>query len=363
MKAPYPPNVREKPGPNGKTIYFLDYWDPFQEKRIRQTIGKRKDHAVKKSAAIYEDLMAKFRGEEPIEEITEQTLTGLKDTFLRGKQLRRRPATYRRYKACVENFLAFLQENFPDTQNASAVSKAMVEEFLERQTERGRSTATTNNELRTIKSMFKFAVEEGWIRSNPAQNVVRLLEPNEARRVKYWSKGEVQAILAAVKPYYRDAFEFLYQTGLRREELTHLTWSDVLNPDTAEPSIAIQASPEKGDWKPKTGERRIVPLSTKAIEILRRQTHSELHPFVFHSKTGRVLRGNKLRDELARALEKLELKGNVHQFRHTFASHLVSEGVTLQVVGDLLGHKDPKTTLIYAHLSPDYLRSAVQKLA
>ena len=77
---------------------------------------------------------------------------------------------------------------------------------------------------------------------------------------------------------------------------------------------------------------------------------------------GKVLRGNKLRDELSRALKHLNFDGDVHKLRHPFASHLVMNGETLYTVGELLGHSDPKTTIIYAHLAEDHLRKAVHKL-
>jgi site-specific recombinase XerD len=51
-----------------------------------------------------------------------------------------------------------------------------------------------------------------------------------------------------------------------------------------------------------------------------------------------------------------------HALRHTFASHLVMRGVHLAVVRELLGHKDIKTTMVYAHLAPDTKHEAVQVL-
>jgi len=62
-------------------------------------------------------------------------------------------------------------------------------------------------------------------------------------------------------------------------------------------------------------------------------------------------------------LEHCGIKGaSLHTLRHTFASHLVMNGTDVYTVQKLLGHSSIKTTEIYAHLAPDFLKAAVQKL-
>ena len=61
-------------------------------------------------------------------------------------------------------------------------------------------------------------------------------------------------------------------------------------------------------------------------------------------------------------LRGLGIEGSLHSFRHTFASHLIMKGADLYSVSKLLGHASIKTTEIYAHLAPDYLKAAVGRL-
>jgi len=73
---------------------------------------------------------------------------------------------------------------------------------------------------------------------------------------------------------------------------------------------------------------------------------------------------NWLRLELIKIARKASIKDltKIHTLRHTFASHLVMNGVDLPTVKRLMGHTDIQTTMIYAHLAPEHLTDAVNKL-
>ncbi|GAF76077.1 unnamed protein product, partial [marine sediment metagenome] len=121
----------------------------------------------------------------------------------------------------------------------------------------------------------------------------------------------------------------------------------------------------KSDWQPKTGEREI-PVSEALAEIL--QDHKQKRPkdipsdYVFYTKSGKRL--TKTREKLMTVAKEAGLEDvtKVHTLRHTFASHLVMNGVDLPTVQKLMGHSDIQTTMIYAHLAPDHLAGAVEKL-
>ena len=85
--------------------------------------------------------------------------------------------------------------------------------------------------------------------------------------------------------------------------------------------------------------------------------------FVFPHKDGGKIK-MKLRDKLIQIAKQAGIDDltRVHTLRHTFASHLVMKGVDLPTVMKLMGHSDIQTTMIYAHLAPDHLAGAVNKL-
>jgi integrase len=144
-------------------------------------------------------------------------------------------------------------------------------------------------------------------------------------------------------------------TGMRRGELFSLRWADV---DLHAKMITVRASSAK------SGQTRRIPLSPEAITILtawhkRQEGH---HGLVFPGMSGdRLTNINKSWGALIKAAK---IDGfNFHDLRHSFASKLVQVGIDLNTVRTLLGHSEIATTLIYAHLAPDNLRAAVEKLA
>ena len=100
------------------------------------------------------------------------------------------------------------------------------------------------------------------------------------------------------------------------------------------------------------------------VELKERNKRTVKSDFVFPDSGGGRMK-TKLREKLIQIAKKAEI-GNltkVHTLRHTFASHLVMKGVDLPTVQKLMGHSDIQSTKIYAHLAPDHLANAVDKLS
>jgi integrase len=157
------------------------------------------------------------------------------------------------------------------------------------------------------------------------------------KTLEAWSCRESAAIV-----------RFALLTGIRRGELFKLTWDDI---DFERSLLTLR--------NPKGGKTTSLSVSEQALEVLKCKERTS--PFIFPGKDGKQrtdFKGPWLRIRKAAGLPEIF---RFHGLRHHFASALVSSGVDLYVVQQLLTHKDSKTTQRYAHLAPGALREAAQK--
>lgn len=230
--------------------------------------------------------------------------------------------------------------------------------FLEKEVTNGKKwQPKTVNGLRTILiQLFDYAIKHGYLLTNNAKGT-KTFQVIKQNIVEYFPEEELEKIWKELDEYWVETLKFIVHTGLRKGEWINLKWDNVIL-DGDNSSIAIVSS---GSWKIKTGDSRVIPLNRTALEIIKKQKGRNKE-YVFTSKNGSKIHPDKPYHSLKTALKNLGLQGDVHKLRHTFASNLVMKGSPLYDVQRLLGHRDIQTTMIYAHLSPDYLKESVKKL-
>lgn len=140
-------------------------------------------------------------------------------------------------------------------------------------------------------------------------------------------------------------------TGMRKGEILNLKWENV---DLKHGLILLDIT--------KNGERREIPINETVRATLQALPRRLDIPHVFFNpKTGLPYRD--IKGSFATALRRSKiLDFRFHDLRHTFASHLVMANIDLTTVKELLGHKDIKMTLRYAHLAPSHKVKAVDVL-
>jgi integrase len=212
--------------------------------------------------------------------------------------------------------------------------------------------ATVNRELTLLKHMLTKAVEWGYLKRNSASSVRLFKEP--PGRLRYLEVEEIKRLLDSCNdphaPHLRPIVIMALHTGMRLGEILGLQWQEI---DSKRRLITIT--------KTKNNERKIIPINDVLYDELVKLPKHVTSPYLFYHPDGTRL--FHIHHSFHHALKKAGIaEFRFHDLRHTFASHLAMLGVPLEIIGALLGHKDPKMTKRYAHLSPASLKVAVTTL-
>ncbi|MDZ7796984.1 MAG: site-specific integrase [Candidatus Marinimicrobia bacterium] len=323
-------------------------------KDIKEIIGTSKRQAEIAAAAKTSELFGE-KFDIPQKQII--TIENLHKEYLSGKR-NLRESSVNRYKNLFKSFSDFMSKNFRTGWNdVSKIQKHHIEAYANQLHQiEGKAPKTVNGALDLIKSLFSYAVKNDYIRKSPAMNVIKFALKDE-KEALYFTRDDLVKIWEKVDPYWLNFLKILYYTGMRKGELINLTWNNVTLKKDEEKVTVISSD----DYRTKTGKKRNIPLKKEAIEILKNQKGKD-NKYVFVSRTGKKIHPDKPYHAIKKALEKVGLEGDVHKLRHTFASHCVMKGRSIFETKELLGHRDIKSTMIYAHLSPNTLKEAVEVL-
>ena len=208
-----------------------------------------------------------------------------------------------------------------------------------------------NRVLSLLSKMFSLAIKWGWCDKNPVIGVTRY---PEHKRERWLKDDELERLWSALEPYesYPSAnvIRILLLTGSRLGEVLNATWN--------------QFDLDAGVWtKPFTHTKQKktehLPLSTPALLLFKKMKEESKGPFLFCSRSDIHKPLTNINKFWRKLLKETEIENiRIHDLRHTYASHLVSNGVSLSAIGKLLGHTQAATTQRYAHLADQALRDA-----
>ena len=352
--------LRQRKGKKGIS-YFIDF--TVNGRRYRLGAGTNKKIALEICQKKELELSLGHFNILPKENVKSLSLAELVKQFLASKRNHIRASSLKRYQNYLDKFIDYMEKFFPGPSlNISEIRTSYIEEscnyFLENKVTNGNKwEPKTVNGLRTVViQIFDYGIKQKFLSSNPAKDTKKFRE-NGKNVVEYFTEAELEKIWNELDEYWIDPLKFIVHTGLRKGEWINLKWENV-KLDGDNPIITIVSS---GSWKTKTGESRVIPLNKIAVDIIKKQ-NGRNSEYVFTLKNGSKIHPDKPYHKLKTALKNLGLTGDIHKLRHTFASNLVMKGRPLYDVQKLLGHKDIQTTMIYAHLSPDYLKESVKTL-
>ena len=329
-------------------IYWASYTDP-DGKRVRRSTGTtdRKEAAALEARWKLEAHEARQWGREPDREIETVMLA-----FLKAKGDKRSHA--------VDLVHARRWRELMAGRTVQSLKPADIHGYIAARKQTGVSNSTVNRELSFLAACIAWCNRElGWNLPNPIQGR-KLKEPEG--RTRWLSLEQAERLIVAARsstraPYLADFLTLALNTGMRRGEMLGLEWRRV---DLQRRVISLEAVHTK------TGKSRSVPLNdnARAALINRARFRAEkcpASPWVFANDKGAriacVARGFERACRVA-GIEDFR----VHDLRHTCAAWLVTSGVPLPEVRDLLGHSSVTMTERYAHLAQENIRAAVDRL-
>lgn len=239
------------------------------------------------------------------------------------------------------------------------ITSSSISDYVEkRKTEGGAAHGTINREYSMLSKAFSLACRRwNWCRENPCSRIQKLPENNQIDR---WLTGdEYQRLINASAGYLNgqlpDIITLALFTGLREGNILSLAWDEI---NLFRQVIIVSKE------KTKNGRPLTIPMNNTVYNLLlRRSKVRSMSGYVFITDNGTIIRGRNLVREFDKVVAKAGIENlTFHCLRHTAATWMVQNGVDIFTVKEILGHKDIRSTMRYAHHYPESLRNSIKIL-
>lgn len=242
-------------------------------------------------------------------------------------------STIKSYLGAISYFLSFF-----DGRDYEEISKQEIEAYVyQLKTKYKISDTKQNTVINAIKAYYEHVLGK-------PREYYDLQRPKKSKSLPdVFSKEEVSKIIACTENIKHKAILMtIYSGGLRISEALNLRITDLHSDDGY---IFIKDSKGKRDRK--------TVLSPVLLTVLR--TYYKAHKpsyWLFEGQEGGKYSAKSIQQILRKAVDKAGANpwGTVHTLRHSFATHLLQEGVNLRIIQTMLGHSSSKTTEIYTHV-------------
>lgn len=287
-----------------------------------------------------------------------------------------KPSTFQRYESLYRNYI---KESEIAGNKLINIKTIHLQKFYNNLSKKGYSYSQINTLNTVLKVFFNWCIDNDYILKNPCTKVnikgnKNEIIKNERKEVEILYETEINII----KEYLKGTdFELLFlldlATGLRQGELLALDWKHINLEDNTlkvERSVKEVYVYDNENAKhietifqtPKTlNSFRTVPIPSAMINILSKIKNKK--GLLFSDANGNPLKGKNISAKWTKILKECNIPHKkFHSIRHTYASMLLSKGVDIETVAELMGHSAISITQIYLHSSYTSKNKSVNKL-
>ncbi len=276
----------------------------------------------------------------------------LTDRWLEHQLAYVRPKTERGYRTLLKRFN--IEYSHREAESLRALD---LDRFVQTLRAERKADATINAHLTAVRAMLRWAVKARHIDAMPCE--IRMREVLRKRSKTKIKRAELKQLLSVAKPRERVLLLLLGTTGMRIDECLHLKWGDLDGLD-----ITISAKPEV-DWRPKNhAERQVSTVPTVVAEMNQYRStleHNGPDAWVFQSDRRPGQRLTTIFTPLRRVFQRAGLyeRGKLaHELRRAAATSMIANGIDIDTVREVLGHRDVTTTQLYLQMDDERKRAA-----
>ena len=277
-----------------------------------------------------------------------------KNNFLKYIEFEKRYSkhTLTSYNTDLTQFLNFLHAEY-EISDVTEVSHQIIRSWISSMLDSGISSRSVNRKITTLKSFYKYLMQEDVVTENPTQKIV---SPKNAKKLPVFvEKSKMDELLSEIE--FPDTFEgerdkliidVFYMTGMRLSELLGIKKEDI---DFSKSSIKVLG---------KRNKERIIPLSINLLDQLKKfsEKHKINSYFFVNFKRNKLTSKNiyNIVNKYLGMVSSLE-KRSPHILRHTFATHMLNNGADINAIKEILGHANLSATQVYTHNTIEKLKT------
>ena len=256
------------------------------------------------------------------------------------------------YQTDLTQFHLFLSTEY-DISTVKEITHHLIRSWIATLLESGITARSVNRKITTLKSYFKFLIQEDIVSENPTRKII---SPKNSKKLPVFvEKSKMDSLLSEIE--FPDSFEgerdkliidVFYMTGVRLSELINIKISDI---DFSNSQMKVLGKRKK---------ERMIPLTNTLLNQIKIFSQKKsVNLLLFTNFEGLTLSPKQVYNLVNKYIGMVTSldKKSPHILRHTFATHMINNGADINAIKEILGHSNLSATQIYTHNTIDRLKT------